>query len=64
MKRSTHYMGNGHSKYGIWNTVKKRFVFEISEDTPMLAEARLFQKIGEDARRWRYKVKEVRNELD
>jgi hypothetical protein len=64
MKRSTYCMGNGHSKYGIWDTVAKRFVFEVSEDTPMLAEARLFQKIGEDARRWRYKVKEVRNELD
>lgn len=62
MKRSTYYMGNGHSKYGIWDTVAKRFVFEVSEDTPMLAEARLFQKIGEDARRWRYKVREVRNE--
>ena len=59
MKRETYYMGDGHSKYGIWDTVTKRFILRISEDTPMLAEARLFQKIGEDARRWRYKVKEV-----
>lgn len=59
MKRSTYYMGNGRSKYGIWDTVTKRFVFGIAEDTPMLAEARLFKKLGDNARRWRYKVKEV-----
>ena len=25
----------------------------------MLAEARLFQKIGEDAKKWRFEVREV-----
>ena len=59
MKPSTYYMGNGHSKYGIWNRNKKQFQFGICEDTPMLAEARLFQKIGEDAKKWRFEVREV-----
>lgn len=59
MKSSTYYMGNGHSKWGIWNKVQKQFQFGIYEDTPMLAEARLFQKIGEDAKKWRFEVKEI-----
>lgn len=52
-------MGDGHSKYGIWNKNKKQFQFGIREDTPMLAEARLFQKIGEDAKKWKFEVREV-----
>ena len=59
MKPSTYYQGNGHSKYGIYNKAKKEFQFGICEDTPMLAEARLFQKIGEDAKKWRFEVREV-----
>ena len=59
MKASTYYMGNGHSKWGIWNKVQKEFQFGICEDTPMLAEARLFQKIGEDAKKWKFEVKEI-----
>ena len=59
MKSSTYYMGDGHSKYGIWNKNKKQFQFGICEDTPMLAEARLFQKIGEDAKKWKFEVREV-----
>ena len=59
MKPSTYYQGNGHSKYGIYNKAKKEFQFGICEDTPMLAEARLFQKIGENAKKWRFEVKEV-----
>ena len=59
MKSATYYMGNGHSKWGIWNKVQKQFQFGIYEDTPMLAEARLFQKIGEDAKKSRFEVKEI-----
>ena len=59
MKPSTYYQGNGHSKYGIYNKQKKEFQFGICEDTPMLAEARLFQKIGEDAKKWKFEVREV-----
>ena len=28
----------------------------------MLAEARLFQKIGEDARKWRYEIKPIKKD--
>ena len=59
MKPSTYYQGNGHSKYGIYNRQKKEFQFGICEDTPMLAEARFFQKIGEDAKKWKFQVREV-----
>ena len=42
MKRGEYYRGRNGRKYGIWNTSKKCFQFGIAEDTPMLAEARLF----------------------
>lgn len=64
MKSSTYYMGNGHSKYGIWNKSRKEFQFGICEDTPMLAEARLFQKIGEDAKKWKFEVREINTTYD
>lgn len=54
MKRERYMYGVRGEQYGIWNTVKKCWQFGICEDTPMLAVARLFQKIGEDARRWRF----------
>lgn len=57
MNRNEYYQGKTGRKYGIWNNVKKRFQFGICEDTPALAEARLFQKIGDDARKWRFEPK-------
>lgn len=54
MKRSVYYRGIPGKKYGIWNGVAKCFQFNICEDTPMLAEARLYQKIGDDARKYRF----------
>lgn len=54
MKRRTYYRGVPGKKYGIWNAVAKRFQFGICEDTPMLAEARLYQKLGDDAKKWRF----------
>lgn len=60
MRRDEYYYGKPGAKYGIWNSIKKQFQFGISEDTPMLAEARLFQKIGQDARKWRFEVRQIR----
>lgn len=57
MKRIEYYKGKPGRKYGIYNTIKKCFQFGIQEDTPMLAEARLFQLIGDDARKWRFEVR-------
>lgn len=54
MKRNVYYRGVPGKKYGIWNGMAKCFQFNICEDTPMLAEARLYQKIGDDARKYRF----------
>lgn len=57
MKRETYYRGVPGKKFGIWNDVAKKFQFGICEDTPMLAEARLHQRIGDNARKWRFQPK-------
>ena len=62
MKRDTYYHGIPGVKWGIWNACRKCFQFNISEDTPMLAEARLFQKIGDDARKWRFTPRQLPKE--
>ena len=54
-----YYFGKTGVKYGIWNCSTKAWQFGISEDTPMLAIARLHQKIGEDARKWRFEPREL-----
>lgn len=54
MNRHERMYGHAGFRYGIWNTSRKEFQFGISEETPMLAEARLCQKIGDDARKWRF----------
>ena len=59
MHRIEYYRGKNGCKYGIYNTVTKKFVFGIEEDTPMLAQARLFQKIGDDARKWKFVVRKI-----
>lgn len=51
--------GDGKSKYGIWNTVKKEFQFGISESSPRSAEKRLFEMIGNDARKWRFEARRI-----
>lgn len=55
--RTEYYRGQKGKKYGIYNTKAKRFQFGICEDTPMLAQARLFQLIGDDAHKWRFEPK-------
>lgn len=54
MNKQEYQHGKPDTKYGIYNTQVKCFQFGISEDTPMLAVARLHQKIGEDAKKWRF----------
>ena len=51
--------GDGKSKYGIWNTVKKEFQLGISESSPRSAENRLFKMIGNDARKWRFETRRL-----
>ena len=59
MKRKIYQRGIPGRKWGIWNSVRKEFQFGISEDTPMLAEARLYQKIGDDAAEWRFEPRQL-----
>ncbi|MBQ8616361.1 MAG: hypothetical protein IJ418_02495 [Clostridia bacterium] len=59
MNKAIWQMGLRGAKWGVWNTVKKEFQFEICEDTPMLAQARLFQKIGDDARKARFEIRQL-----
>lgn len=61
MKKSTFYQGIPGKKFGIWNVARKCWQFNICEDTPMLAQARLYQKIGEDAKKWRFEVRMLPN---
>lgn len=54
MKRDVYYHGKDGRKWGIYNVDQKKFQFHICEDTPMLAIARLYQKLGDDAKKWRF----------
>lgn len=63
MKKEIYQRGIPGKKWGVWNTIKKEFQFEISEDTPMLAQARLFQKIGDDARKSRFEIRQLPKHL-
>ena len=54
MKPDTYYRGVPGKKYGIWNCSAKCFQFGIKEDTPMLAQARLYHKLGADAKKHRF----------
>ena len=59
MNRYEYMFGDEGFKYGIYNTNRKMFQFGICEDTPMLAKARLFQKIGDNARKWRFEPRKL-----
>ncbi len=63
MKRETYMFGVRGEQYGIWNAQRKCWQFGICEDTPMLAEARLFQRIGDDARKWRFEARILPKEM-
>lgn len=50
----------GDKTYGIYNTIKKEFQFGIKEPSKSKAWNKLFQKIGDDARKWRFEVREIK----
>lgn len=54
MAKTSYYQGIPGKKYGIWDSVDKCWKHDVCEDTPMLAMARLFQKIGAGAKNSRY----------
>ena len=57
MTRHEYHKGSSGKKYGIWNSWAKQFQFGIREDSPMLAVARLYYKIGDDASKWRFEAR-------
>lgn len=48
--------------FGVWNNVKKEFQFGIDEPTETKALNKLFKKIGNDARKWRFEIREIPND--
>lgn len=63
MKQHIYYHGETGVKYGIWNLIEGRWQYDVCEDTPMLAIARLHQKIGHDARRTCYQPRKLPSSL-
>ena len=57
ISRYERMQGKTGRKYGIWNSCAKEFQFGIAEDSPILAEARLIYKIGDDAKKWRFEAR-------
>lgn len=47
--------------YGIWNDWKKEFQFGIREPTKAKASKKLFKRIGKDAYKWRFEIREIKN---
>lgn len=48
-----------HEHYGIYNTMKKEFQFGIVESSKEEAIQKLFNKIGKDAYKWRFKARRM-----
>ena len=46
--------------YGVWNLRKKEFQFGIKEPSKKKARQKLFDKIGYDAMKWRFEIKEIK----
>ena len=49
--------------YGIYNRCAKEFQFGIKEHSKRKAIKRLFEKIGNDARKYRFEVREIKKEV-
>lgn len=45
--------------YGVYNTVSKEFQFGIRAETKEEAMTKLIAKVGKDAYKWRFEVKEL-----
>ena len=59
MNRNIYYRGLPEKSYGIYDTVSKCFLIGIEEETPMMAVARLYQKLGAAARDKKYEPREL-----
>ncbi len=50
MNRELFYRGQKGTRWGIWDTARAEWISNIAEDTPMLAQARLYQLWGKKAK--------------
>ena len=61
--RELEFLGSGSKDldtvlyYGIYSSLSKKFVFGIKEEIPGMAVKKLFRRIGNDARKWRFSVR-------
>ena len=51
---------NQEKHYGIYNIKAKEFQFGINEPSKNKARQKLFDKIGNDARKYRFEVREIK----
>lgn len=58
------YENGGGRTWGIWNSIKKEFQFGIKAKSPMLAEEKLFKKIGWNAAKYRFSAEAYPNETE
>ena len=54
MRRTIYQQGVPNTFWGIWDSRECKFVSGICEETPMLAVARLFQRLGDQAKNGLY----------
>ena len=47
------------AQYGVYNTVAKQFQFGISEPSKTKAENKLKDKIGHDAKKYRFEIRKI-----
>ena len=47
-------------RFGVYNVCSKQFQFGISKPTKKMALDALFEKIGNDAYKWRFEIKEIK----
>ena len=61
--RAKFMFGKRDVKYGVYDSVNKKFKFGVCEDSPMLAQARLHYIIGDDAKKLRFQFKPIPPEI-
>ena len=62
-RREIYNHGIPGKKWGIWNSMRKKFQFGICEDTLRKAENALFKAIGTKSYKWRFSAKILPDEL-
>lgn len=62
MKNQIYWHGIPGSQWGIWDRQLNAFRDDVREDTPMLAQARLYQILGQDAKLYRYEARQLPQE--